>query len=84
LSRLYALDNEEAAFRPSIDELERYNHDTHEAIIFDNRHTTETLRYTTFFSLFPFGITHEQKIVESSNVAIIVLVKCATNAANFC
>lgn len=43
LSRLYALDKEVAAFRPSIDELERYNQDIHEAMIFDNRHTPYTM-----------------------------------------
>ena len=43
LSRLYALDKEVAAFRPNIDELERYNQDIHEAMIFDNRHTPYTM-----------------------------------------
>jgi len=43
LSRLYALDKEVAAFRPSIDELERYNQDIQEAMIFDNRHTPYTM-----------------------------------------
>lgn len=43
LSRLYALDKEVAAFRPSFDELERYNQDIQEAMIFDNRHTPYTM-----------------------------------------
>jgi len=43
LSRLYALDKEVAAFRPNMDELERYNQDIHEAMIFDNRHTPYTM-----------------------------------------
>jgi len=43
LSRLYALDKEIAAFRPNMDELERYNQDIHEAMIFDNRHTPYTM-----------------------------------------
>jgi len=43
LSRLYAIDKEVAAFRPNIDELERYNQDIHEAMIFDNRHTPYTM-----------------------------------------
>ena len=43
LSRLYAIDKEVASFRPNMDELERYNQDIHEAMIFDNRHTPYTM-----------------------------------------
>jgi actinin alpha 1/4 len=43
LIRLKAIDKEIAAFRPSFDELERYNHEIQEAMIFDNRHTPYTM-----------------------------------------
>jgi len=43
LTRLRAIDKEVAAFRPSFDELERYNHEIQEAMIFDNRHTPYTM-----------------------------------------
>lgn len=43
LIRLKAIDKEVAAFRPSFEELERYNHEIQEAMIFDNRHTPYTM-----------------------------------------
>lgn len=43
LIRLRAIDKEVSAFRASFDELERYNHEIQEAMIFDNRHTPYTM-----------------------------------------
>lgn len=43
LNRLRAIDREVNAFRVTFDELERYNHDIQEAMIFDNRHTPYTM-----------------------------------------
>ena len=43
LGRLKGIDKEVFAFRSSFDELERYNHDIQEAMIFDNRHTPYTM-----------------------------------------
>jgi len=43
LSRLNALEREVLAFKPNVDELERYNHDLQEALVFENRHTPYTM-----------------------------------------
>lgn len=43
LSRLMALDREVIAFKVNFDELERFNHEIHEALIFENRHTPYTM-----------------------------------------
>lgn len=43
LTRLHAIEKEVSGFRPSFDELERYNHEIQEAMIFDNRHTPYTM-----------------------------------------
>ena len=43
LGRLTALQREIIGFKVSFDELERYNHDIHEALIFENRHTPYTM-----------------------------------------
>lgn len=43
LSRLHGIEKEVYGFRPSFDELERYNHDIQEAMIYDNRHTPYTM-----------------------------------------
>ena len=43
LARLHAIDKEVSGFRPNFDELERYNHEIQEAMIFDNRHTPYTM-----------------------------------------
>jgi actinin alpha len=43
LQRLRAIEREVNAFRVTFDELERYNHDIQEAMIYDNRHTPYTM-----------------------------------------
>jgi len=60
LSRLYALDKEIATFRPNMDELERYNQDIHEAMIFDNRHTPYTME-VSLRRLFAYVTLHVQQ-----------------------
>jgi len=43
LHKLHGLDREVEAFRPNVDELERYNEEVQEAMIFENRHTQYTM-----------------------------------------
>ena len=42
-NRLLAVDKEVNTFKPNIDELERYNQEVQEAMIFENRHTVYTM-----------------------------------------
>jgi len=51
LGRLKGIDKEVLAFRASFDELERYNHDIQEAMIFDNRHTPYTMEVCIYLRL---------------------------------
>ena len=43
LNKLKGIDKEVQSFRPNIDELERFNQDIQEAMIFENRHTPYTM-----------------------------------------
>jgi actinin alpha len=43
VGRLTALEREILAFKPNFDELERFNHDIQEALVFDNKHTPYTM-----------------------------------------
>jgi len=43
LNKLKGLEKEVMSFRPNMDELERYNQDVQEAMIFENRHTPYTM-----------------------------------------
>ena len=43
-----AIDKEVNSFKPNIEELERYNQEVQEAMIFENRHTVYTMEVRTF------------------------------------
>jgi len=43
LKTLHSLDDEVAGYRPHIDELERYNQEVRDALVFDNPHTPYTM-----------------------------------------
>jgi len=43
LNKLRGIEKEVAAFKPNVDELERYNKEVQEAMIFENRHTQYTM-----------------------------------------
>lgn len=47
LNKLRAIDKEVMAFRPNIEELERYNEEVQEAMIFENRHTPYTMEVSS-------------------------------------
>jgi len=43
LKTLHSLDDEVAGYRPHLDELERYNQEVRDALVFDNPHTSYTM-----------------------------------------
>lgn len=43
LKLLHSLETEVAEYRPNVDELERYNQEVQEALVFDNPHTPYTM-----------------------------------------
>jgi len=43
LTKLRGIEKEIAAFKPNIEELDRYNQASQEAMVFDNRHTSYTM-----------------------------------------
>jgi len=43
IKMLHSLDDEVASYRPHMDELERYNQEVQEALVFDNPHTPYTM-----------------------------------------
>jgi len=43
LKTLHQLESEVAEYRPNVDELEKYNQEVQEALVFDNPHTTYTM-----------------------------------------
>ena len=49
LNKLKGIEKEVMAFKPNIDELERYNQEVQEAMIFENRHTQYTMEVSYSF-----------------------------------
>lgn len=47
LNKLKGIEKEVMAFKPNVDELERYNQEVQEALIFENRHTPYTMEVRT-------------------------------------
>jgi len=47
LKTLHSLEDEVAGYRPNLDELERYNQEVQEALVFDNPHTPYTMEVST-------------------------------------
>jgi len=43
ISTLHALEDEVAGYKPNLEELEKYNQDVQEALVFDNPHTPYTM-----------------------------------------
>ncbi len=43
MNKLKGIDKEVMSFKPNMDELERYNQEVQEAMIFENRHTQYTM-----------------------------------------
>ena len=43
LKLLHSLESEVAEYRPNVDELEQYNQEVQEALVFDNPHTPYTM-----------------------------------------
>lgn len=49
LNKLKGIEKEVMAFKPNVDELERYNQEVQEAMIFENRHTPYTMEVSKEF-----------------------------------
>ncbi len=50
LNKLRGIDKDVVSFKPNMDELERYNQEVQEAMIFENRHTQYTMEVSEHLS----------------------------------
>jgi len=71
LKILQSLDNEAAEYQPHVKELEKYNHEVQEALVFDNPHTPYTMEVSCVSS--PYSVLMCSLLVHGQ-VTIIFLV----------
>ena len=66
LAKLHVMEKDVMSYRPNIDELERYNQEVQEHMIFENRHTQYTMEVCDSLKLvlpIMFGITTEELVI---------------------
>ena len=66
LAKLHVMEKDVMSYRPNIDELERYNQEVQEHMIFENRHTQYTMEVCDSLKLVPpimFGIMTEELVI---------------------